>query len=447
MLNTVEQEERLKKHCLNLLKSRKVLITILLLLACAVPVLVGQLTQDSEAVEYSDQICIRDISDFEAVFLEHQFDFLRIVPPSVDFILVQPYRAPLFFDAEGFSKYFSDNLIGEYTKEGIPEYEVRVYEDPTTREIKFLNDANQLLEALAAPVGYNPYSYVSSFYPALYTSSYSDSERDWLQALYDPSRVQGVFRLIPLEYAEKYEEAQKKHRLFSKPGRIKDEPIVRRSAGSSNELWLAISNMVDGGNVEISINVPTGIQTNHLEIYTTEDLLTFWWDIAASNLVAGLGTNIITWTHDASAISNKPVLYYTAGNVDVDSDGDDLADTHERFLHHTDPSDTDTDDDLLGDGEEVNTYFTEPLQEDTDGDYSPDGYEVAHSTDPLSATSFPTVSVSGNILSPVYGIYTMRVFAAVASNDWESPYGTDEVILDPFNTGYLMTNVPDGKRY
>lgn len=373
----------MKKHCLNLLKSRKVLITSLLLLACAVPVLVGQLTEDSEIAEYSDRIILRDVADFEAVFLEHQFDYLRIVPPSVDFILVQPHYTPLFFDSEGFPKTFSDNLIGEYTKEGIPEYEVRVYEDPTTREILFLNDANQVLETLAAPVDYNPYSFVSSFYPALYTASYSDTERDWLKALYDPSRVQGVFRLIPLEYADKYEEAQKKQRLFSKPGRIKDETIVRRSSGSSNELWLAISNKFDGGSVEISINVPTGIQTNHLEIYTTEDLLTFWWDIAASNLVAGLGTNIITWTHDASAITNKTVLYYTAGNVDVDSDGDDLADTHERFIYHTDPNDTDTDDDGLDDGDEVNVYGTNPIQADSDADGLDDWGELnTYGTDP-----------------------------------------------------------------
>ncbi|MGD9874055.1 MAG: hypothetical protein AB7T27_07260 [Kiritimatiellia bacterium] len=435
----------MKKHCLNMLKSRKVLITILLAVAAVVPLLVGQMLETVVTEDYNDQICIRDIGDFEAVFLEHQFDYLRIVPPSVDFVLVQPYHAPLFFDPAGFPKYFSDNLIGEYTRDGIPEYEVRVYEDPATREIKFLNDANQLLETLAAPVGYNPYSYVSSFYPALYTSSYSDTERDWLQALYDPSRVQGIFRLIPREYAEKYTEAVKKQILRSKPGRIKDEPIVRRSAGSSNELWLAISNMVDGANVEISINVPTGIQTNHLEIYTTEDLLTFWWDIAASNLVAGLGTNVITWTHDASAITNKTVLYYTAGNVDVDSDGDDLADTHERFLHHTDPGDTDTDDDLLTDGEEVNTHLTDPLQEDTDGDYSPDGYEVAHSTDPLSATSFPTVSVSGTIsYGGMWMINPIRVIAVPDSNSWISTFNAELIMMNP---NYTISSVPGGGQF
>ena len=445
MLNPVAEEIHLKKHCLNLRKRQRLLISLLLLATGLAPVLVGQITADTEPVDGSGYICLKDIGDFEAIFLEHQLDFLRIVPPSVDFILVQPYRAPLFFDSEGFSKTFSDNLIGEFTPAGIPEYEVRVYEDPTTREIKFLNDANQLLEALAAPVDYNPYSHVASFYPALYTSFYSDTERDWLKALYDPSRVQGVFRLIPLGYAVKYEEAKKKQRLLSKPGRIKDETIVRRSSGSSNELWLAISNKFDGGSVEISINVPTSIQTNHLEIYTTEDLLTFWWDIAASNLVAGLGTNMITWTHDASAISNKTVLYYTTGNVDVDSDGDDLADTHERFLHHTDPGDPDTDDDLLGDGEEVNSYFTDPLQEDTDGDYSPDGYEVAHSTDPLSAASYSTLSVSGRVFFMDFQ-QTVRVFAAVSSNDWESPYGTN-ILVDFFMADFEITNVPGGGKY
>jgi len=399
MLNPVAEEIHLKKHCLNLRKRQRLLISLLLLATGLAPVLVGQITADTEPVDESGYICLKDIGDFEAIFLEHQLDFLRIVPPSVDFILVQPYRAPLFFDSEGFSKTFSDNLIGEFTPAGIPEYEVRVYEDPTTREIKFLNDANQLLEALAAPVDYNPYSHVASFYPALYTSFYSDTERDWLKALYDPSRVQGVFRLIPLGYAVKYEEAKKKQRLLSKPGRIKDETIVRRSSGSSNELWLAISNKFDGGSVEISINVPTSIQTNHLEIYTTEDLLTFWWDIAASNLVAGFGTNMITWTHDVSAIANKTVSYYTAGNADVDSDGDDLADTHERFIYHTDSEVPDTDGDLLPDGWEV-LAFLDPLSSlginGTLGDADEDGLsnleEWTVGTDP---NAFDTVIVLG----------------------------------------------------
>jgi hypothetical protein len=72
----------------------------------------------------------------------------------------------------------------------------------------------------------------------------------------------------------------------------------------------------------------------------------------------------------------------------ADTDDDDLNDDLEIFTYGTDPLLQDTDDDGLFDGEEVNTYFTDPLDRDSDDDGFTDGYEVlTGSTDPNDSES------------------------------------------------------------
>ena len=67
-----------------------------------------------------------------------------------------------------------------------------------------------------------------------------------------------------------------------------------------------------------------------------------------------------------------------------DSDGDELSDYDEMFVHETNPLNPDSDDDGLTDGQEVNNYGTDPLNADSDGDGLNDGDEVnVYNTDPL----------------------------------------------------------------
>src|SRR5690606_7234060 len=61
--------------------------------------------------------------------------------------------------------------------------------------------------------------------------------------------------------------------------------------------------------------------------------------------------------------------------IELDSDGDLLADDDEIGIYGTDPFDPDSDGDGLDDGDEVVTYTTDPASIDTDGDDFPDGYE------------------------------------------------------------------------
>lgn len=68
-----------------------------------------------------------------------------------------------------------------------------------------------------------------------------------------------------------------------------------------------------------------------------------------------------------------------------DSDGDELSDGDEVNVYGTDPLDSDSDADDLPDGDEVQEYFTDALNADTDGDGLADGEEVnERETDPLS---------------------------------------------------------------
>ncbi|HYP60894.1 MAG TPA: hypothetical protein VEQ36_10755 [Thermomicrobiales bacterium] len=81
----------------------------------------------------------------------------------------------------------------------------------------------------------------------------------------------------------------------------------------------------------------------------------------------------------------------SAGNITVDSDGDELSDDKELELG-TDPNNYDTDGDGLSDGSEVRAdgWGTNPLNSDTDGDGYTDGDEIfVFGTDPKSPAGSP----------------------------------------------------------
>lgn len=68
---------------------------------------------------------------------------------------------------------------------------------------------------------------------------------------------------------------------------------------------------------------------------------------------------------------------------DADTDGDDLSDGDEVYLHNTSPTLADTDNDDLNDFDEIMIWGTDPTNPDTDGDGRSDGLEVANNSNPL----------------------------------------------------------------
>ncbi|MCX8495804.1 MAG: InlB B-repeat-containing protein, partial [Akkermansiaceae bacterium] len=98
---------------------------------------------------------------------------------------------------------------------------------------------------------------------------------------------------------------------------------------------------------------------------------------------------------DGDGLTNfeESVTYGTDLGV-LDTDGDGLSDGAEVDKEHTNPLLADTDGDGLNDGAEALTQHTDPLVADTDGDSYSDGYEVLNSSNPTSAESFPTYSLT-----------------------------------------------------
>ena len=133
--------------------------------------------------------------------------------------------------------------------------------------------------------------------------------------------------------------------------------------------------------------------SRNLYLFTSTNLLERQWaPVGAYYMPWGTTSSVFTvTTNDVDVSMRQRFLdtfmglgFYRFG-VDVDSDGDGLADPMEMLWTLTDPTATDTDGDGLSDGEELAVGVdTNPLLYDTDGDGVGDGYEVAAGSDPLT---------------------------------------------------------------
>ena len=139
----------------------------------------------------------------------------------------------------------------------------------------------------------------------------------------------------------------------------------------------------------LKIALPSGgVADNLLDLFSTTNLLTSW------SLLGEISVSVSTVTAEVLVASSDfpdapsvmPVSAFFASGTHVDSDGDGIFDSRERFLHGTNPSHWDTDGDGLSDGDEI-TSGIDPLSRDTDGDGYPDDEEIAFSTNPLVANT------------------------------------------------------------
>lgn len=296
---------------------------------------------------------VDDIFDLEQFFTEGQYAFLPITPPPEDFILRQPGLPKVFpFLWEKFPESFIKGLIPEY-ENSVPVYPVTILEDPTTRETVFLNADGEEVYALSPAQGYDPYAYLKAFKPGLYLGKYSSDEVYYWQKIYDPARVQIRAKLIPSEYVEPY--------LYV-AAKIAEE-AAKAAEEESGGMMLLMEGDSDSNIVFTAIFLTNGIGTriaypedftNRLEVYISNDILAFNWQLAATNLSTA-GTNEITWIDTTLFLeSDENTAYsFAAGNADLDSDGDGIPDAREYFMYHTDPNNPDTDGDGMNDGDEA----------------------------------------------------------------------------------------------
>lgn len=177
--------------------------------------------------------------------------------------------------------------------------------------------------------------------------------------MYDPARIQVSVRLVPSRFFDTYlaeEDEADALPTMSLGGMA----MMMNSTSSSNVFRVSAEGPENGltSEVEVTVHLPSG-WTDKIDVFSCDDEAYDGhdsdWALVCSNITPGVSN--VVWT-DAGVV-NESYRFYTAGNADLDSDGDDLPDARELLL-----------------------YETKPDNADTDGDGVPDGWEVAHGHDP-----------------------------------------------------------------
>ncbi|MCF7816824.1 MAG: hypothetical protein K9M54_02980, partial [Kiritimatiellales bacterium] len=135
---------------------------------------------------------VTGIYGLEALFVEQQYRFLPIGPPSKD-VLVQPYGPVVPVDWKKFPKAFTKQMYAEMDANGYPLYRVSVYEDPITRETVFLNAYGTEVYRLAAEAGYDPYAWQK----AMFNLAEGQELDAWSRWIFDPAHIASSFTLTP----------------------------------------------------------------------------------------------------------------------------------------------------------------------------------------------------------------------------------------------------------
>ena len=325
-----------------------------------------------------------DLQDF---YLEQRDGYVALLPPDAEFVLRQGGVPDLLpFDPKSFPAEFTEALVPVY-ENSVPVYPLTLAEDFTTRETYFLNADGKEVYALPALKDYNPYAFLEERYPDLFPTAYDSELTDYLKALYDPARIEIQVKLIAAEDVEPYLYAQAQ--IAEAAAQMQSEFQQEGGGGmmlldeeETNHLWLSIQGPAQGlTNIEIQAHIPAGF-TNAIEMFTGTNLLSFWWTLAATNLVTE-GTDTVYWTYELT--EDMGPVFFAAGKAGVDSDNDGLTDAREKFLYHTDPNLADTDGDGFSDYDEIFVYFTDPL----------DKYSVPP-LDMMTASGSSIVDESGN---------------------------------------------------
>jgi len=296
---------------------------------------------------------VESLSELESMFVERQYLFLPVSPPSED-VYVHSSKTVVPVDWKKFPKDFTKQMYAEMDENGYPIYRVLIYEDPITRETVFLNSYDTEVYRLTAEKNYDPYAWQKVFFQL------EDGEKlgEWEQWLYDPAHVASEIVLIPDLFHEDYlatQEAQAMQSMAMAPMSM----MMSLPAVVTN-LQMAIGSTTNG-TVELEIGWPSSF-TNELEIFATTDLAEHVWQVVYTDITTSSATNFSWMNWDST---NTPKCFYVASNSDVDSDGDGLADGRETYVYGSEPDDQDSDDDGLDDDVEVGASPpTDPSDDD-----------------------------------------------------------------------------------
>ena len=306
---------------------------------------------------------ITSVYDLEALFVDQQYTYLPISPPSGD-VYLHSYTQVLPVNWKKFPKEFSQQMYAEMDSNGFPIYYITVYEDPITRETVFLNADGTEVYRLEAESGYDPYAWQKCTFQVDDITELSE----WMQWIFDPAHIATDFALTPETLYDDYEASLEE--VSTQTLALKATSLTATLSSSITGIQMAIGS-TSNGTIEVEVNWPSGF-TNRLEIYSTPNLVAEEWQYAITN-ISTVGSSSYIWEDTDTNLTQR---MYAAGNMDVDSDGDGIPDAREKYIFNTDPDLADTDGDGVNDGIEV-ANGTDPLQADSDGDGLHDGIEDA----------------------------------------------------------------------
>jgi hypothetical protein len=287
--------------------------------------------------EYKEIIAQRvgDIYGLEAWAAAVQDDFMPILPPVPELILRQSgYPEVLPFTAKSFPPAFVSGVAGIY-ENSVPVYPVLVVEDPATRALTFYNLDNQAVYTLPAPAGYDPFAFLRSRWPGLFTGAANDAARQNMMQLYDPARIQVRAKLVEADQLALwiYTKRQIEAAQALKPGGAVELKMMLGGAPNSNIFFTVVKRATNY--VSMTIQHPSGF-TNGLDVFTCNDLMAEVWGFGAKGL-ATTGTNV-TWVDtNAWVVAGFPTRLYAAADAATDGDGDGYADGREIMVYGTDP--------------------------------------------------------------------------------------------------------------
>ncbi|VGO19838.1 hypothetical protein [Pontiella sulfatireligans] len=364
---------------------------------------------------------VDSIYELEALFVEQQYQWLPISPPSED-VYVHSVKTALPVDWTKFPKTFTSQMYAEMDANGYPIYRVSVYEDPSVypRERVFLNSYGT--EVYRLPVeNYDPYSWQTLHFQ-LEEGEELDEFNRWI---FDPAHIAADFALLPELFYADYAETQEAQALESMA--IAPMAMLMALPESPTNLVVAINSTTNTNSVvEIEIGYPETF-TNRVEVYATTNLTEGEWTIVSSAL-ATTGSTTVVW---ADTQTNLQFRAYRVGNADLDTDGDGLVDAREVLLYKTDRFSSDSDGDFMDDAWELQ-YALDPNDDldmilDPDHDMLPNVYECYYGLNPNSSDSS--------------SITKLRVDPAHAGNS--NTYAT---ILGAFNasTNYSIIEMAPG---
>ena len=132
-----------------------------------------------------------------------------------------------------------------------------------------------------------------------------------------------------------------------------------------------------GGGIRLQIDYPSTF-SNRLDIYVSTNLQSGRWGLREAALPAA-GHQGLVWTDLVNPEAR--LCFYQAGNADLDTDQDGVADARETLIYQTDPHSPDSDADGVPDGAEIQRG-TDPVSGGSsiimlyaDSDAGADGYD------------------------------------------------------------------------